>query len=450
MAIFYTNISSLRSNFDYLNLYLQTSDLEYDIVALSEVWIKESEKHLYKIPGYSCAFQERSNMRSGGVMIFIKENLTFSVTGHEYPCQECLVLNIDLSGFNLKLLFIYRYGPSNLNNFLQELDELLETHNINCILGDINLDILTNTHTPNKTKYLNYLSSKGFISLINDPTRVTGNTDSCIDHLFVKLRIFDLLSAKIITPGLSDHYPISIELKKTKTIPNIFKTIKSLNYNILKTEVKNTNWQELYDIDSPDQAFTSFILKFQNLIHKAQKTIKVNSQNKKRQPWINQDLIIKCNRKNKLYKILKKYPLNETIRNEFQTLNQELKHKIKEAKTKYYTNEFKDKTDSRSFWKIINSVARKKTKDCISEIKDVASENIIIKVAGNEKLIANMFNNHFSTAAEKLLEKNNTKVHIENYTPTDSTDKLNWTPLTLDEIDKAIKKVKDSMASTTV
>lgn len=58
--------------------------------------------------------------------------------------------------------------------------------------------------------YLNILGEEGYISLINSPTRIQGNTQSCLDHIFLKTKKYACNNTEIIPiiveTHITDHY----------------------------------------------------------------------------------------------------------------------------------------------------------------------------------------------------------------------------------------------------
>ncbi|KAG5867001.1 hypothetical protein JTB14_018164 [Gonioctena quinquepunctata] len=92
---------------------------------------------------------------------------------------------------NDNLLINAVYKPPNTNphqfiNNLQHYSEspLFQTESYNILIGDINIDLLKNNEL--NIEYNNTLKEFGFISTINNPTRVQGGHSSCIDHIFFK------------------------------------------------------------------------------------------------------------------------------------------------------------------------------------------------------------------------------------------------------------------------
>lgn len=73
--ILHQNIRSVRANFDCFLVQLEAEKIIPDIIVLTEIWIKESESHLYEIPNYNSFIKTNENYRAGGVKVFIKTNV---------------------------------------------------------------------------------------------------------------------------------------------------------------------------------------------------------------------------------------------------------------------------------------------------------------------------------------------------------------------------------------
>jgi exonuclease III len=72
-SLLYTNIRSLRKNFN--NFITEINDILPipDFLVLSEIWIDQDEINLFKIPGYNAYFKCNNSYRAGGVLCYIKE-----------------------------------------------------------------------------------------------------------------------------------------------------------------------------------------------------------------------------------------------------------------------------------------------------------------------------------------------------------------------------------------
>ncbi|KAL3268374.1 hypothetical protein HHI36_007490, partial [Cryptolaemus montrouzieri] len=103
---------------------------------------------------------------------------------------------------------------------------------------DLNIDILSKGHQ--KQEYLNLMSKYGYISLINNPTRVTPTTATCLDHVFIRSVGFleEGTISFIYMSKVTDHYAVGIQtvfgLRKASPSKQDKWTRKSINYKALK------------------------------------------------------------------------------------------------------------------------------------------------------------------------------------------------------------------------
>ena len=113
------------------------------------------------------------------------------------------------------------YKPPNFSN-LEFLDKFERTlHNVflskkKCVsMGDININTLTKTSV--SKEYINLIQSEGFSQLIFEATRITENTQSCIDHIFTN--ISTPCSSGSLAVQIADHLPVFSILYDLKLNP---------------------------------------------------------------------------------------------------------------------------------------------------------------------------------------------------------------------------------------
>ncbi len=119
LQIFSLNIRSLRANFNLLHLYLDKDNLMYDVIMLTETWIGEGELGYYQIPGYSSYISSRIDKRSGGTVIYIKNELI--INNVKYYNEECnaVQLTVKHNNKNITLVSVYRDCGHGIPAFLK-------------------------------------------------------------------------------------------------------------------------------------------------------------------------------------------------------------------------------------------------------------------------------------------------------------------------------------------
>ena len=131
LSMLHTNIRSSSRNICHFKSYLQTLNVNFSIIDISENWGTVENIDVQTMPGYSHEYCIRSNRkRGGGVSIYVKSNLPYKVrkslafTGNSY---ESIVIEFDKHVFNSKRNVIigifYRSPNSSLKLFHEKMGE---------------------------------------------------------------------------------------------------------------------------------------------------------------------------------------------------------------------------------------------------------------------------------------------------------------------------------------
>ena len=98
-------------------------------------------------------------------------------------------LSFKIDNLNVIVGGVYRHPKSNINHFNIALNEIISQINDNTlaiVLGDVNINLLSEDNDKVNT-YLNNYLTKNFIPCITLPTRITDHSISLIDHIFIKM-----------------------------------------------------------------------------------------------------------------------------------------------------------------------------------------------------------------------------------------------------------------------
>ena len=82
-------------------------------------------------------------------------------------------------------------------------------------MGDFNLDILAKDEKPEVLSYKTLLKSFDLDFCLSEPSRVTENRATCIDHLITE----DLYPVTVIKTTISDHHALLGELPFSVEMP---------------------------------------------------------------------------------------------------------------------------------------------------------------------------------------------------------------------------------------
>lgn len=240
LNILHLNIRSINKNFDELLILLETLKQNVDIIILSETWQINSTKYL-NIPDFTIHYNHSKLNQNDGMIIYLRNKIMGKVEQVSYN-----TVNISRTAFifndnNICITSIYRSPSSDPIAFLSDLEayyKTKETHSmIEILVGDINLNILQKNDAV-INDYLNLLGGMGFTSYINKPTRVTEQTSTCIDHIFVKKQNNSKLFCKsmILEYNITDHFPTLLNIYAENKAEQ-----KSYTHVISKLNEKKTN-----------------------------------------------------------------------------------------------------------------------------------------------------------------------------------------------------------------
>lgn len=267
-SILNQNIRSLRKNFDLFVSFLESEKLNPDILVLTEIWVNSNEINFYRIKGYNVFSKCNETYRAGGVAVYVRDCYQCCSVRErdDVKSADCLQLDCrvnDLDSFTL--LAAYRLHSSSPVQFLADMDVVFkELERLNIVyVADGNINILVQDNVTDA--YLEFMSSKGMLSLVNEPTRIVGNSQTCIDHTFVRFlnRINHSrnFSSKILHYNITDHSTVFSEIRlfsKHILINQNEVSIRKLNFHKLIEYLNFADWGPVFEQISVSTAFELF------------------------------------------------------------------------------------------------------------------------------------------------------------------------------------------------
>ena len=217
-SVVHINIQSLKAKYELLEGFLTEID-NIDALCLTETWLTNNNFHCYGLTGYKHIFSIR-NSRNGGTSIFVKSDIDFiiredikSKVYKDYTFEITIIEIKNKNNETFLLACVYRTPDSPLNDFITHLDILLEMATTEkkqlLIAGDYNVDLLrTNSSTK---EFVTTLVTSNFKHLIQQPTRKTKQTSTCIDNFIIN-DTTSINSAGVLELDLSDHFAIYVDL----------------------------------------------------------------------------------------------------------------------------------------------------------------------------------------------------------------------------------------------
>lgn len=453
LKLIHNNIRSISKNIEEFKLLLQNCEVEFDFIVLTETW-RISDISLFHIEGYSTVYNEGNWNQNDGTIIYVKSDFSHNSDIVEINNIKIITTVVDYSssidGKKIIISSLYRSPSSCPLEFINTLRTYLNSINISdhdhhILVGDINIDIMVENQQ--SSEYLNLLSEYGYISMINEYTRVTPTSKTCIDHIFIKNNnnIIDYTIPIVLRTNITDHYVTILQVifqnEHKQKYENTYRTV--LNYKKLTNILTNLNWDVVYACDNVESATDMFIKITTDAFKDCTTNIKIKKNKRKRSEWITAGLINSINEKNRLFLETKKYPKNKEISDKYKRYKNKLTNLIRETKIKFYKNKIESsKNDSKKLWQNINALTNKtNSKSNITSLKDQTG-NII----NNKKEIAALFNNNFAKMGYNLAEKIKSNTHYKQERIRIVNSMLLF-PTTVNEVRKVILDLKNTKST---
>ena len=449
----------------------------FDILCLQETWlVNGADVSMLEIDGYALLWQPASVSSHGGVAIYVKSPLPYTVRPESTTNSilEAMVIEVKhpLSHSPLIVCSIYRQPSTSVDDkdvFIDEFSNLLhlleQTHKPIILTGDFNLDLLKHGTNDSITQYFNNILSFGYEPLITLPTRFATTSCSLIDHIFINCCNTFTSTTGILTSHISDHQLCFTCLSPndgdrhvlqtpdnrtlitiTKRPHNFHELIKRdlHSMNILTTMSTDPNTDPTENYKLLEDALTS-------LIHKYTKTqqVRPRKHRHKRNPWITQGLIKSIKHRDKLHlQMIKSIPNSAEriiLKTNISTFNKILKKAIKEAKAIHYRNTFsKHKNNPKETWKEINNILHRKTRTDT----EITALNV-----GNTKVtsptdIANHLNTFFTHIGQNTADSiPNTNIDHRSFLSRTNAPPFNFHAISSTEIDSIIRNLRSKQST---
>lgn len=397
ISVGHLNARGLMSKLDQLRIVLRNQT--FDVIGISETRLDDSiDDAEIHIKGYhNKVYRRDRNKHGGGVLLYIKDKWTVTnVSKHEF--LEVLTLDIkQLNSPTLKLGVVYR-PPDSLVQWYTDFDSVAEelatsAENI-IVMGDFNVDQLKDDRM---TKVMNTYNYK---QLIAEPTRVTKDTSTLIDHMYVT-NDENFSTAGVIPFGISDHHFTYVIRKKVKCGPRKHTTIQYRDYKhldeaLLIQDMCNVDWNTIRNMSDINEMWSTFKDQFNNIIDKhipyKERRINVNSEK-----WINDDIITAMRQRDYLHsKALKSN--SELDWSLFKRSRNIVVSKVREAKRTFVDEAIEQSSmKPKDMWDRLKQFIPSKSKSVSTSYLDVNG-----KLISQSDEMANAFNDFFCNIGHNL------------------------------------------------
>ena len=232
--------------------------------------------------------------------------------------------------------------------------------------------------------------------------------------------------------------------KETNDNEPKYRRIESEN-NIasLNSDLAQAEWQDVFSENNVNHAYDKFLHKLLFYYDKNIPLVKTKTKKRVKNPWITKGILRSIHIRNRLFKLTKTNPSVINI-NKYKRYRNKLTSVIRLARKTYYSNEMnKNKNNTNSVWKLINTLIGKNSK---TDNTDTFCHNDIQFTNPTE--VCNTFNDYFTNIGPNLAEQINTNNgHFTQYLSTPSEKSLIFNPTNVNEILDIVKSLNSSRSS---
>lgn len=212
--MFHQNVQGLSNCLN--NIFVVISNLDLQFVAITEHWqntdsIGAFQLQCFKLVTYFCRRKSRAH---GGVALYCANYLSpvirhdINQLSEEYVF-ECTAAEFRIDSVGYVVCVIYKPPDTSTEDFILRLDQLLdiasEGEKFVLVARDFNLDLLPlNKNDKNINTLNSFLNLYNMKYIINSPTRVTANTKSCLDNVYIPS--FADYTVNVLNTDISDHF----------------------------------------------------------------------------------------------------------------------------------------------------------------------------------------------------------------------------------------------------
>ena len=432
MKIAHVNINGLRNKVDLLNAELA----EYDIICVSETKLNNLvETSKLEIDGfYEPIRRDRQFNNGGGLLVYIKNNIHFK---RRLDIEHQYIENIWIQVCTLNkqfLLGLFYRPPGSTADYWESFETCLDSasdQNLDIIImGDFNQDMMIKDSS---VKLERILCKFNMVNLIDEPTRITDTTQTCLD-LILTNHTSIIENTAILSPFCSDHCTVTADITfktyREKAYKTTFWKYEQADKEAIENKINNTDWSFIRNsnnIDEINETFSNILMDTANQFIPCINYTKRPTD----KPWMNNNIRKQIRHRDRLFRKAKTKQSINYMQN-YKNKRNEVIALIREAKTNYVQklqNTLSDpKTPPKQWYKLANEISSFKNKR--NPPPPLKNNNNTLDIHPFDK--AQTLNKHFASISK-----------VENPPPLPEEDPL--PPYSLENIIITEQDVKDQL-----
>ena len=309
----------------------------------------------FRVEGFQTPFRKDNDTNSGGGIIVYVRNDIRAKRREDLKTNEISCLWLEITPDKGKSFLVgnmYRPPDSKIeynDRFEEFIVTVLNEEKEFILLGDFNKKML---NADTDREWGNFTTSLGLSQLISEPTRVTSNTQTLIDHIYTNNED-NIRSVNVEKLCVSDHYGIfcnrSSHFSSEKNNAHqviTYRSFKSFDEACFLNELCMIPWEIIENFDTIDDVLLAWTSLFTEVLDK-HAPFKSHRIKRKYQPeWLTSEIL-------DLIKERNRYKLNGNM-DAYRTLRNNVSALIAISKKETYQSKIEEgKSDPRTIWKIV-------------------------------------------------------------------------------------------------
>ena len=460
-SVFHLNVRSLNKHANELVSLLSSIKISFDIICLTEVHNTNLDHFSSLLNGY--VYHPVPSLRGnvGGVCVYVKADIKFEVLHDltficQSPCEN-LWFTVSRDKVETIMGLIYRHPDGSIKDFCEKLEFTLDKisktkFKQGILIGDINIDLLKYNDSKYKPvkEYLDLLIAHSFFPQTILPSRVTKNTFSLVDHIFLFQQHH---SAKIeagnLITDISDHFASILILKENtssaKTAPKV-RCFSEKNRARFQEKIQKINWNDVLKCKDANRCTVIFNNNLTQCFNDCFPLRILPQKRLKDKPWVNKGLRKCIQKKNRLYKHSVKFK-DEVSISKYKKYKNILTACLRQAEINYFNGILKDKANAIfRMWSIMGPMLNpKKSKQTIRIAKLIDKSK---RSWMSDAHIASLLNNFFCNIGRKVNSMvDPTRTPFTEYLRNPNEHSFFLSKVTVEEVLNEINRIKPGKAA---
>ena len=310
--------------------------------------------------GFSPPFRLDRNVNGGGILIYVREDITCRELKDHPPLNNVEGIFLELNLKRCKWLMFDGYNPSkgNIDNFVKgigpTLGHYMPKYGNFLLLGDFNSEM-------HEYAMKEFTEMYNLNNLVKDPTCFKNPLNPSLIDLILTNRSRSFQNTQTIETGLSDHHKLIITVRRAffpKQAPTIFtyRDYKHYDEDLFRNELL----EELQNVNEGTVDCSTFVNVCTGVLNRyaplKEKYIRANNS-----PFMNKKLSKAVMNRSRLRNKFLNLPTDEN-RSNYNKYRNYCKGLFRKEKKLYYNNLSADLlTDNRKFWKAITPLFLRST-----------------------------------------------------------------------------------------